>query len=94
MKCEYLLYERCGIPCSHVLKLTDEIEALMIKVQHLKIYPVHFGGKNDILSNKLMKLTSIKCCNENMGVPVLDAIYQGCKKFWMIGMYQAYVYSK
>jgi hypothetical protein len=52
----------------------------MIKVQHWKIYPVHFGGKNDMLSNEMMKLTSIQCSNENMGVPILDAIYQECQK--------------
>jgi hypothetical protein len=31
LKCDCLLYERCGIPCSHILKITDEIEATMIK---------------------------------------------------------------
>jgi hypothetical protein len=92
LKCECLLYKRCGIPCSHVLKITNEIEASMIKVQHWNIYPVHFGGENDMLSDELMKLTSIQCCNENMGVPILDAIYQGCKKSWMIGMYLAYMF--
>jgi hypothetical protein len=65
----------------------------MIKVQHWKIYPVHFGGENDMLSDELMKLMSTQCCNENMGVPILDAIYQGCKKLNMIGMYHIYVYS-
>jgi hypothetical protein len=52
----------------------------MIKVEHWKIYPVRFGGKNDMLSNELMKLMSIQCSNENMGVPILDASYQECKK--------------
>ncbi len=94
LKCECLLYERCGIPCSHVLKITNEIEASMIKVQHWKIHPVHVGGENDMLSNELMKLTSIQCSNENMGVPILDAGYQECQKFWMIGMYHIYVYSE
>jgi hypothetical protein len=51
----------------HVLKITNEIEASMIKVQHWKIYPVHFDGENDMLSNELIKLTSIQCGNENMG---------------------------
>ncbi len=37
-------------------------------------------GENDMLSNELIKLTSIQFGNENMGVPILDAIYQGCKK--------------
>jgi hypothetical protein len=80
LNCECLLYERYGIPCSHVLKITNKIEASMIKLQHWKIYPVHFGGENDMLSNELIKLTSIQCGNKNMGVPISDAIYQGCKK--------------
>jgi hypothetical protein len=80
LKCECLLYKNCGIPCSHVLKITNEIEASMIKVQHWKINPVHFGGENDMLSNELMKLTSIQCSNENMGVLILDASYQECQK--------------
>ncbi len=80
MKCECLLNKRCGISCSHVLKITNEIEVFMIKVQHWKIYPVHFAGENDMLSNQLMKLTSLQCGNEIIGVPLLDAIHQGCKK--------------
>ncbi len=80
LKCECLLYKRCGFPCSHVLKITNEIEASMIKVHHWKIYPVDFGGENDILSDELMKLTSIQCRNENMCVPILDASYQECQK--------------
>jgi hypothetical protein len=58
----------------------NEIEASMIKVQHWEIYPAHFGSENDMLSNELMKLTSIQCRNENMGVPILDASYQECQK--------------
>jgi hypothetical protein len=52
----------------------------MIQVQHWKIYPVYFGGKNDMLSNELMKLMSIQCSNENMGVPISNASYQECQK--------------
>jgi hypothetical protein len=50
----------------------------MIKVQHWKIYPVHFGGENDMLSKELMRLTSIQSSNENMGVPILDGSLQEC----------------
>ncbi len=91
LKCECLLYKRCGNPCSHVLKITNEIEASMIKVQHWKIYPVHFGSENDMLSDELMKL-SIQCGNENMGIPISEAIYHGCKKSWMIRMILTYMF--
>jgi hypothetical protein len=63
----------------------------MIEVQHWKIYPVHFGGENDMLSNELIKLMSIQCGNENMGVPILDAIYQGCKEI-LDDRYVLYIY--
>jgi hypothetical protein len=33
-KCNCLHYERCGIPCAHIMKITDEIDETMIKVQH------------------------------------------------------------
>jgi hypothetical protein len=79
LKCECLLYKRCGILCSHILKITNEIEASMITVQHRKIYPVYFGGENDMLNKELMKLTSIQSSNENMGVPVSDGILQECE---------------
>ena len=36
------LITRCGYPCSHVLKVTNEITIDMIKVQHWKIYATHY----------------------------------------------------
>ncbi len=58
----------------------NEIEASIIKVQHWKIYPVHFSGENDMLSKELMKLMSIQSSNENMGIPILDGSLQECQK--------------
>jgi hypothetical protein len=80
LKCECLLYKRCGIPCSHVLKITNKIEASIIKVQHWKTYPVHFGGEIDMLSNELMKIKSVQCSNENMGVPIFGCQLSGISK--------------
>jgi hypothetical protein len=34
LKYDCLHYERCGIPCTHILKITDQIEETMITVQH------------------------------------------------------------
>jgi hypothetical protein len=43
LKCDCLHYERCGIPCTHIMKITDEIdETRMITVQHQKVYSFHF----------------------------------------------------
>jgi hypothetical protein len=72
LKCDCLLYERCGIPCSHILKITDEIEATMIKIQHWKVFHVHFGLPESEISPKLMKGISIQLIDEDMGVPITD----------------------
>jgi hypothetical protein len=34
---------RCGCPCSHVLKITNELTLDMIKVQHWKFYSSHYN---------------------------------------------------
>jgi hypothetical protein len=26
LKCDWLLYERCGIPCAYILKITNELK--------------------------------------------------------------------
>ena len=65
-------YERCGIPCSHILKITDEIEATMIKIQHWKVFHVHFGLAESKISPKLMKGISIQLIDKDMGVPISD----------------------
>jgi hypothetical protein len=70
LKCDCLLYERCGIPCTHILKVTDSIEDIMIKVQHRKVYEVHFGDDDSELSHKLMAATTLQVSNEDMGVPI------------------------
>ena len=74
LKCDCLLYERCGIPCSHIFKITDEIDATMIKIQHWKVFHVHFGIAESKISPKLMKAISIQLIDEDMGVPISDEI--------------------
>ncbi len=86
LKCECLIFERYGIPCSHILKIMNKFEESMIKIQHWKIYQVYFGGKNTKLSQELMKLTSIQYRNENMGVLISEGTLQECVQTWMIGM--------
>jgi len=72
LKCDCLLYERCGIPCSHILKITDKVEATMIKIQHWKVFHVHFGLAESKISPELMKGISIQLIDEDMGVPISD----------------------
>ena len=72
LKCDCLLYERTGVPCSHILKITDHIEESMIKVQHLKVFNVHYGQPDSDMSQQLMKAMSLQIIDEDMGVPVSD----------------------
>ncbi len=32
LQCDCLLYEHCGIPCSHILRIKDKIEDNMVKI--------------------------------------------------------------
>ena len=70
IKCDCLHYGRLEIPCCHILKITNDIEDRMIKVQHLKVYPVHFGIPDSELSHKLMQATALQVVHENMGMPI------------------------
>ena len=72
LKCDCLLYERCGIPCSHILKITDQVEATMIKIQHWKVFHVHFGLEESKISPELMKGISTQLIDEGMGVPISE----------------------
>ncbi len=72
LKSDCLLYERCGIPCSHILKITNQVEATMIKIQHWKVFHVHFGLEESKISSQLMKGISIQLIDEDMGVPISE----------------------
>ena len=72
LKCDCLLHERCGIPCTHILKITNEVEATMIRIQHWKVFHVHFGVAGSKISPKLTKAISIQLIDEDMGVPISD----------------------
>ncbi len=72
LKCNCLHYERCSIPCSHILKITDKIEEMMIKIQHLKVYQVYYGDKDSNISSKLMQGSSLQTRYEDIGMPLLE----------------------
>ncbi len=72
LTCDCLHYERCGNPCTHILKITAEIEETMIKVQHRKVDQVHYGDPDSSLSKKLMQATSLRTIHEDMGMPISD----------------------
>jgi hypothetical protein len=59
LKCDCRLYEHCGLPCSHILVITNEIEDTMIAIQHPKVFQVHYGDAESKLSRQLMKAISM-----------------------------------
>jgi hypothetical protein len=59
ISCSCLHYDRCGIPCSHVLAITNVLEDTMVKVEHWRVYPVYFGIENSPLSEAIMKSISV-----------------------------------
>ncbi len=52
---------RCGYPCSHVLKITYELD--MIKVQHWKLYSPHYTDNDTGIGFELKKKSN--------GIPTL-----------------------
>jgi hypothetical protein len=67
LKCNCLHYEQYGIPCTHILKIMDKIEEMMIKIQHLKVYQVHYGDNDSNLAPNLCK----------------DQVYRPVMKIWV-----------
>ena len=61
---------RCGYPCFHVLKVTDEITFDMIKVQHGKIFATHYEDMSLEIGMELKKMQFHYQQNECMGVPI------------------------
>ena len=76
LQCDCLHYERYGIPCQHILRITQKIEDNMVKIQHWKVYGTHFGD-DSVLGAKLMEARSIQQNNESLGVPITMAL---CRK--------------
>ena len=76
LKCECMHYECCGIPCSHILKIVDEVDETMVKIQHLKVFQVYYGKADCSFSSKLMEGTGIQNEYEDMGMPLTDRLLQ------------------
>jgi hypothetical protein len=70
LKCDCLNNERCGIPCTHIIKITNEIDETMITVHHQMVYLVHFGLPDLQLSDRLMKAVSMQILHEDPGMPI------------------------
>jgi hypothetical protein len=61
---------RCGFPCSHVLRVTNELQLDMIKIQHWKIYAAHYNDDSSGIGMELKRIQLEYRHYEGMGVPI------------------------
>ena len=75
LRCDCRFYDTCGLPCQHILRITNEVRHEMIHVQNWKIYASHYNDGSTELGFELRKAQlHFKQYGENMGVPVTDDI--------------------
>jgi hypothetical protein len=78
---DLLPYFSCGLPCEHVLRITNEIRHEMIHVQNWKIYASHYSDDSTMLGWELKKAQlDYKKYGEIMGVPVTEDIVSQAKR--------------
>jgi hypothetical protein len=71
----------CGLPCEHVLKITNELRHEMIHVQNWKIYATNYNDDSTDLGFELKKAQlHFKQYGEQMGVPVTDEMVCRAKR--------------
>jgi len=78
LSCSCLHYDRCGLPCSHVLSITNVLEDTMVKVEHWRVYSVYFGNANSPLSEAIMKAISVQSTFEGYGTPISNECLLRC----------------
>jgi hypothetical protein len=71
---------RCGYPCSHVLKITNELTLDMIKVQHWKLYSSHYNDDDTGIGFELKQMQMEYQHYDGMGVPITWEILQQSRK--------------
>jgi hypothetical protein len=83
---------RCGYPCSHVLKVTNELKLDMIKVQHWKIYAAHYNYDSSGIGMALNGMQLAYQNYEGMGVPISGEILSRSRKSNLDGVFP-YLYE-
>jgi hypothetical protein len=68
------LFVRSGIPCSHVLKLTDDLCHSMLRIQNWKIYASHYNDNNCELGLEIKKAQMEYQRYKDMGIPVTEEL--------------------
>ena len=71
---------RCGFPCSHVLRVTNELQLDMIKIQHWKIYAAHYNDDSSGIGMELKRIQLAYRHYEGMGVPISGDLLSRSRK--------------
>jgi hypothetical protein len=69
--CDCGFYDRCGIPCSHVFRLVNDMSINMMHVRHWKVYDAHYGDTTK-LGRLMIQAQEEHFMNEGMGVCITD----------------------
>ena len=56
----------------------------MLAIQHWKVYPVHYGAENSILSMSLMKKVMWQKEHENYGIPITESTLEQCHRMFKL----------
>jgi hypothetical protein len=83
---------RCGYPCSHVVKVTNELQLDMIKVQHWKIYAAHYNNDSSGIGMKMKRIQLAYQHYEGMGVPISGELLSRSRKPNLDGVFP-YLYE-
>ncbi len=71
----------CGLPCEHVLRITDELRHKMIHIQNWKTYASHYNDDTSELGLELKKAQhDYKMYEEKIGVPITEDIVARAKR--------------
>ncbi len=71
---------RCGSPCLHVPRVTNELQLDMIKVQHWKIYAAHYNNDSSGIGMELKRIQLAYIHYEGMGVPISGDLLSRSRK--------------
>jgi hypothetical protein len=71
---------RCEFPCSHVLRVNNELQLNMIKIQHWEIFAAHYNDDSSGIGMELKRIQLAYRHYEGMGVPISgDLLYRSRK---------------
>ena len=84
----------CGYPCSHVLRVTNELSIDMIKVQHWKLYASHYNDNCLGIGDEIKKLQFQYTHYEGMGVPINRRVLDRARKPSLDDVYPYFYYRE